>query len=83
MPAEVETMAYAKRNERDIPWHQLGTPIVIGEGDKLPDGATMQEAASLTWGVHKQPLFTVAIDNPAQYIAVNSRVAIVLANFML
>lgn len=77
MPDAVETMAYVKRNERDIPWHQLGTPIAVNDGDKLPDGKTMQRDAGLLWGVHKQPLYTVAVDNPTQYIAVDSRVAIV------
>jgi phage/plasmid-like protein (TIGR03299 family) len=77
MPDAVETMAYVQRTERDIPWHKLGTPILVKDGEALPDGPTMQKQSGLLWGVHKQPLFTVAIDNPAQYIAVNSRVAIV------
>lgn len=65
-------MAYVKRNEADIPWHTLGTPL-----DKAPDGATMRVKAGLDWEVVKQPLYTEAVGKPGTYLAVNSRVAVV------
>ncbi len=53
MTANIETMAYVKRAERDIPWHKLGTPV--------PEGAASADeilaAAQLDWRVGLARMF--------------------------
>lgn len=47
------SMAYAYRNEMDVPWHGLGTKVPT---DLTPE--QMMDAANLNWEVEKTPLFT-------------------------
>lgn len=53
MTANIETMAYVKRSDRDIPWHKLGTAV--------PEGAASAEeiiaAAGLEWSVSLAKMF--------------------------
>lgn len=52
MSALVETMVYVKRNERDVPWHKLGTPT--------PNVMTSVEAlelGGLNWNVIQEDAF--------------------------
>lgn len=51
MTANIETMAYVKRNEQDIPWHKLG--IAIPEG--AADVDQILAAAELDWTVEARP----------------------------
>jgi hypothetical protein len=51
------SMAYAKRNEMDVPWHGLGVAV---DGDLTP--LQMLEAAGLDWRVNTQPCFTMIDD---------------------
>lgn len=50
-------MAYAYRNESDLPWHGLGTKV---SNDLSP--LQMLEAAGLNWRVNTQPCFTMIDD---------------------
>lgn len=50
MPANVETMAYARAG--GVPWHKLGVAL-----DGVTDSETMIEAAGLRWGVELAPLY--------------------------
>ena len=51
MAPNVETMAYRKRTEADVPWHGIGFPIL---NDASPE--EMLAAAGLNWTVSKRPL---------------------------
>jgi phage/plasmid-like protein (TIGR03299 family) len=55
MPAEVETMMYAK----EVPWHGLGT--YVGDDPILSEDAIT--AAGLDWRVEKCPAFAVLADD--------------------
>ena len=50
-------MAYAKRNEMDVPWHGLGVAV---DSDLTP--LQMLEAAGLDWKVNTVPCFTMIDD---------------------
>jgi phage/plasmid-like protein (TIGR03299 family) len=53
MTANVETMAYTKVEDRDVPWHGLGTPV---ENPYIPIHEALR-LAELDWKVVKQPVF--------------------------
>ena len=46
MSANVETMMYVKKTERDVPWHGLGTPV-----QEAPNSAEALRLAGLDWEV--------------------------------
>lgn len=52
MSHEVETMAYRKETEQDVPWHGLGNPI---HHDAQPDEMLIE--AGLNWTVSKRKLW--------------------------
>lgn len=58
MSHEVETMAYAKFSDRDIPWHGLGTSV-----DHLMTSKEALHLANLDWEVVPQPSFIKVGDN--------------------
>lgn len=66
MPANVETMMYAKNR----PWHGEGTHV----GDVAVDAATAIEAAGLDWSVELRPVYQlipedlggILVDNPVE-----------------
>lgn len=69
MPAEVETMMYA----REVPWHGFGTKV-----DGLQTAAEAIVAAGLDWPVEKRPLFYRDPTNPKGTIKkIDERVATV------
>ena len=70
MPAAVETMAYVKKSERDVPWHRLGTPV----GDLMDDEQVLA-AAGLDWEVDLRPVYT--LDGEGKLIEVPGRRATV------
>lgn len=51
MSANVETMMYVKKSERDIPWHGLGTPV-----QTAPTSADALRLAGLDWTVEQEPV---------------------------
>lgn len=51
MPADLESMAYFKESEVDVPWHGLGNPISFSA---TPE--EMGDAAGLNWTVSKRPV---------------------------
>jgi phage/plasmid-like protein (TIGR03299 family) len=61
MPAEVETMMYA----REVPWHGIGTKV---EG--LQTSAEALKAAGLDWTVHQAPLTYAPIRTPGDLVQV-------------
>lgn len=75
MPAEVETMAYAKFSDRDVPWHGLGKPV-----DHLMTAHECITEADLDWGVEKREIFikSTSPNYPANtYCLVDDRFAVV------
>lgn len=57
MSANVESMVYVKFDERDVPWHGLGTPC--------PHAMSSEEAlrlAGLNWKVNSQPVFIESLE---------------------
>ncbi len=52
MPANVETMAYVKFSERDVPWHSLGTPV-----DHAMNSKEALELSGQDWIVRPMPMF--------------------------
>ena len=54
MPANIETMAYAKLVERDVPWHGLGVPI-----DHAMTSAEALQMSGLNWNVFFAPVEAV------------------------
>lgn len=52
MPANVETIAYVKDSERDVPWHGLGTPVATA----MTSGEAL-ELAGLDWKVEPRPIY--------------------------
>lgn len=67
MPAEVETMMYA----REVPWHGFGTKV-----DGLQTAEEAIVAAGLDWMVEQKPLYIRDIKNPKGTIKkVDGRVA--------
>jgi len=52
MAANVETMAYTKFSERDVPWHGLGVNV-----DHYMTSEEALIAAGLNWKVQPQPMF--------------------------
>ena len=54
MPANIETMAYAKLAERDVPWHGLGVPI-----DHAMTSAEALLMSGLNWNVFFAPIEAV------------------------
>lgn len=63
MPDAVETGAYVKRSEADVPWHKLGTALPPG----LQDSKSMMEAGGLDWEVEVAPLWIPSITDPNEY----------------
>jgi len=59
MSHEIETMAYVKRNEADVPWHTLGTPV----GEEMTSEGALS-AAELTWKVESKPIYVDGIEIP-------------------
>lgn len=51
MSANVETMMYVKKTERDVPWHGLGTPI-----ETAPNSEEALRLAGLDWTVDSKPI---------------------------
>lgn len=67
MPAEVETLMYA----RDVPWHGFGTKV-----DGLQTAEAAIAAAGLDWMVVQKPIFVRDITNPKRSIKkIDGRVA--------
>lgn len=67
MAAEVETMAYRYLDERDVPWHGLGTPV--------DHAMTAEEAirlAGLDWDVTPSPIMTDGVIIPGYTANVRS-----------
>lgn len=52
MPANVETMAYVKFEERDVPWHGLGNPV-----DHAMSSKEALELSGQDWTVRPEPMF--------------------------
>lgn len=52
MSANVETMAYVKFDERDVPWHGLGTPC-----DHAMSSVEALELSGLNWNVVSKKLY--------------------------
>jgi phage/plasmid-like protein (TIGR03299 family) len=65
MPANVETMAYAKFSERDVPWHKLGTPI-----DHFMTSKEALVAAGLDWEVVFRPIHVDGVLVPGRFATV-------------
>ena len=51
MSANVETMFYVKKSERDVPWHGLGTSI-----ENAPTSEEALRIAGLDWTVDSKPI---------------------------
>jgi phage/plasmid-like protein (TIGR03299 family) len=64
MAANVETMAYVKFEERDTPWHGLGTPV-----DHAMNSKEALQLSGQGWKVSPEPLFlningkSIKVDN--------------------
>jgi len=52
MPVNVESMAYVKFSERDVPFHGLGTPV-----DHAMSSKEALELSSQSWIVRPEPMF--------------------------
>ncbi len=57
MSANVETMAYVKFEERDVPWHGLGTPV-----DHVMSSIEALNLSGLNWKVEPRPMFIEAVN---------------------
>lgn len=67
MAANVETMAYRCLNERDVPWHGLGTPV-----DHAMSSEEALRLAGLNWDVIPTPITANGIEIPGYYANVRS-----------
>lgn len=54
MPANIESLAYVKLAERDVPWHGLGTPI-----DHAMTSAEARKISGLDWNAFFAPVEAV------------------------